>query len=123
MLCHIESSVNTGSSAFADDDRRSSNHERVNQLDFAFATVALIGTSSTPRPSAAFAHLATRSIETGRALAYPTARPRSRAIVSSRLSARSMSTAVGTASSATSALAKERLLAPAIWLARLRAEV
>ena len=52
-----------------------------------FAT-AVIGTSRMPRPSAAFAHLAMRSIATGSALATPTATPRSRAIVSSRPSAR-----------------------------------
>src|SRR6185369_10704531 len=58
------------------------------QLDLALFATAVIGTSRTPRPSAAFAHLAMRSIATGSAPATPTATPRSRAMVSSRPSAR-----------------------------------
>src|SRR5947209_7160672 len=92
------------------------------QLDLALFATAVIGTSRTPRPSAAFAHLAMRSIATGSAPATPTATPRSHAMVSSRPSARSTSAEVGTWSMTTSALAKARLLAPAIWLARLRCE-
>ena len=52
----------------------------------------------------------------------PTAMPFSRAVASSRTSARSISAGVGTASSTMSALANGRLLAPAIWPARLRGE-
>jgi len=44
----------------------------------------VIGTISKPRLSAAFAHLAIRSIETGNAEAMPTATPCSRAVISSR---------------------------------------
>ncbi len=83
----------------------------------------LTGTRMMPRLSAAFAHCAMRSIETGSAVATPTAMPRSRAMVSRRVSAASMPAGVGAASSTMSALAKGALLAPAIWLATLRGEV
>ena len=49
------------------------------QLDFALATAAVIGISRMPRPAAAFAQRAIRSIEAGTADATPTATPRSRA--------------------------------------------
>src|SRR5215831_14861856 len=91
-------------------------------LDFGLATTAVSGTSAIPWPSAAFAQRAMRSIETGSALAVPMAVPRSRAIVSSRPNARSLSAAVATASMVTSDLAKATLLAPGIWLAKLRGE-
>src|SRR5262249_6059333 len=96
---------------------------RLDQLDFALATAAVIGTSTTPRLCAAFAHFTMRSIDTGRAPAVPTAVPRASPIASNRASARSMTAGDGTASSTTSALANARLLAPAIWLARLRGEL
>src|SRR5215468_6034314 len=66
-------------------------------LDFGLATTAVIGTSAIPWPSAAFAQRTMRSIETGSALAVPMAVPPSRAIVSSRACARSISAAVATA--------------------------
>jgi len=81
---------------------------------------AVIGTSTIPRLSAALAQRTMRSIEIGSAPAMPTALPRSRAIASSRASARSISVALGTASIATSDLAKRTLAAPAIWPAKLR---
>jgi hypothetical protein len=64
-----------------------------------------------------------RSIETGSAVAIPTAMPRSRAIASRRLSALSIAAGVEAASSTTSALAKDALAAPASWVATLRGDV
>ena len=48
------------------------------QLDLAFWAAAVIGTSTKPRLSAVFIHRVRRSIETGSALATPTATPPSR---------------------------------------------
>src|SRR5271169_4769762 len=84
------------------------------QLCLALDATAVIGTSCKPRLSAAFAHLAMCSIETGNAEDTPTARPRSRAAISRRPSAWSISLGVGTESRTRSALANGRLLAPAI---------
>src|SRR5580704_4435609 len=61
------------------------------QLCFDLFATALIGTRSRPRLSAAFAHLAISSIDTGSADAIPTATLRSRAVISRRPSARSIS--------------------------------
>src|SRR5712691_5593696 len=83
------------------------------QLAFGLMAAALIGTSVKPRASAALIHLTMRAIDTGSALAMPTASPESRAIDSRRDSARSISSGVGTASSTTFALTNGRLLAPA----------
>src|SRR5258708_7840371 len=92
------------------------------QLDLGLFATVLIGTSTTPRPSAVLAHSAMRSIDAGRAAATPTARPCSRATASSRAKARSICATVGTASSAISALANGTLLAPAVGHASLRAD-
>ena len=62
------------------------------------------------------------SIVPGSAMAKPTALPLSRAAISSRASARSISTGVGTASITISALANGRLWLPAICPATLRGE-
>src|ERR1700724_3497318 len=73
-----------------------------------------------PGSAKVFAPLAMWSIETGSPDDMPTAMLRSRAAISRRPSAWSISLAVGTASMVTSALAKGRLLAPAMRPARLR---
>ena len=82
----------------------------------------VIGTSTKPRASAFLAHSAMRLTVPGSALASPTAVPWSRATNSSRASAWSISTGVGTASITTSALAKGRFWLPASWPATLRGE-
>src|SRR5262249_33338802 len=92
-------------------------------VDFGLLATALMGTSTMPRPAAALAQCAMRSIEAGRAFATPTATPRSRALDSSFASALSISAGVGTASSTMLALANGMLAAPAIWLVILRADV
>ncbi len=63
-----------------------------------------------------------RAMVAGCAVAMPTAVPFSRASISSRASAWSISTGVGTASSTMSVLAKGRLWLPAIWPATLRGD-
>src|SRR5215208_602525 len=60
---------------------------------------ALTGTSSMPLVSSALAQRAMRSTLIGRALAVPTAKPRSRAASSSRASSRSIASGRGTPSS------------------------
>src|SRR5215813_1416065 len=92
-------------------------------VDFGLMAIMLTGTSVTPRLAADLAQWAMRSMEAGNAVAVPTAMPRSRAMASRRVSAASMAVGVGSASSTMSALANGALLAPAIWLATLRAEV
>src|SRR5262249_18867960 len=92
------------------------------QLAFGLLTTALIRTSRKPRASALLAHFAIRALGRGSGAGMPTGIPPSRASPSRRASARSISFGVGTVSSTTLALAKGRLLAPAIWPARLRGE-
>ena len=92
------------------------------RLDFALIATMVIGTSTKPRPSTFLAHSAMRAMVAGCAVARPTAAPLSRAIISRRASARSISTGVGTASSTRSVLAKGRLWLPAIWPATLRGD-
>jgi hypothetical protein len=96
---------------------------RHRELGLPRAAAAVIGTSEKPRPSAVFDHRTTRSITTGHAVANPTAMPFWRARPSSFASARSISTAEGTASSTRFALAKPEPPAPAIRPARLLGEV
>src|SRR5258708_10001332 len=83
------------------------------QPDFDFSIAVVNGTSMMPWLSSALIQTPIRSIETGNAEATPTAMPRSLAIPSSFVRARSISTAVGTASMLTSPLAKGIVCPPA----------
>src|SRR6476646_2027615 len=96
---------------------------QVLQLDFDFSIAVVNGTSITPRFSSDLVHALIRSIEIGKAEATPIATPRSLAIPSSFAKARSISAAVGTASTETSALAKGTVWAIASEGATLRGTV